>query len=450
MLPSKSFLRRRLALVIENQHEQGHDIRGLEEQLADLPDSYDALMEFGEKLADLPLRADWNFVEPSGDDLAEIEAEMHPDRPRGEWRKAPENIEARIETAFLSSVCGCVVGKPLEISTDLAHIRAAAIKVGAWPINDYIPTAMLDEIGGRHGSWVNTVCENIHFVEPDDDINYTIIGMMLIEQYGADFGAAQVRDMWMNHLPVSTTWGPERTMIARAAVNHLAEWTEFADRNPEFWARAWNPSNEFCGAQIRADAYGYACPGNPELAAKLAYADASFSHRRTGIYSTMWTAAAIASAPVAQNALEIFEVANGFVPQNSRFGRAMQTALEEVRNSTDWLDGYERLRAHFGEFGHCRVYFESATLINTLFHAQNIGDGFCKQVMQGNDTDSYGATSGSILGLYFGPGHLEPRWLEPFNDDIHTALAWFFERSLSKLAARMAQLPLKLAEKMAS
>ncbi len=64
--------------------------------------------------------------------------------------------------------------------------------------------------------------------------------------------------------------------------------------------------------------------------------------------------------------------------------------------------------------------------------------------MQGNDTDSYGATTGSILGAYFGPGHLESRWIEPFNDDIHTALCWFYERSLFKLATRMAQLPKRI------
>jgi ADP-ribosylglycohydrolase len=66
-------------------------------------------------------------------------------------------------------------------------------------------------------------------------------------------------------------------------------------------------------------------------------------------------------------------------------------------------------------------------------------------VSQGNDTDSFGATAGSLLGAYFGPGHLDERWLRPFNDDIHTALALFHERSLSKLARRMGQLPRKIA-----
>jgi ADP-ribosylglycohydrolase len=79
--------------------------------------------------------------------------------------------------------------------------------------------------------------------------------------------------------------------------------------------------------------------------------------------------------------------------------------------------------------------------MNTLRFATDIGDGLCKQVMQGNDTDSYGATIGSILGAYFGPGHLEGCWLEPLRGEIRTALAGFPERSLSALAVRMSQLP---------
>jgi len=40
-------------------------------------------------------------------------------------------------------------------------------------------------------------------------------------------------------------------------------------------------------------------------------------------------------------------------------------------------------------------------------------------------------------------GYLKDRWLAPFNDGSHTALAWpyGYERSLSKLAKRMARLP---------
>ena len=71
---------------------------------------------------------------------------------------------------------------------------------------------------------------------------------------------------------------------------------------------------------------------------------------------------------------------------------------------------------------------------------------------QGNDTDSFGATAGSLLGAFFGPGYLEERWLRPFNDNIHTGLAWpreGCERSLSKLAKRIGELPRRIAAEIA-
>jgi ADP-ribosylglycohydrolase len=66
-------------------------------------------------------------------------------------------------------------------------------------------------------------------------------------------------------------------------------------------------------------------------------------------------------------------------------------------------------------------------------------------VAQGADTDCYGELIGSILGAYFGLGHLEERWLAPFNDEIRTGLGCFYERSLSKVAKRMGALPSRVA-----
>ena len=163
----------------------------------------------------------------------------------------------------------------------------------------------------------------------------------------------------------------------------------------------------------------------------------------------MFVADAIAAAQVLDDRLSIVETAPQFVPRRSRFYEMTADALSEVRQAGDWLDGYERVHRKYHTYGHGLIYQEVGTLINTLRFAQDVGDGICKQVSQGNDTDSFGATAGSLLRAYFGPGHLEPRWLEPFNDDIHTALAWFYVRSLSKLAERMAALPKRVAAEIA-
>ena len=84
---------------------------------------------------------------------------------------------------------------------------------------------------------------------------------------------------------------------------------------------------------------------------------------------------------------------------------------------------------------------EGASANPTLRLSSTLGN----QLTQGNDTDSFGSIVGSIPGAYFGPGHLEARWLAPFSDDIHTALARFYERSLFRLARRMGELPRRVA-----
>lgn len=443
MLPSYRLLREQLRMVIANKEEQGHRVAGLAAELAGIPDSYDRLMDFARRVADLPLREDWPYVEPN--DLESIWAECDPRRPVAAG--GPIDIAAcgcarRVEAAFLGSVCGCILGKPVEINPTLERMRHALTAIGAWPLDDYIPERLLAALGKFHPSWRETVRERIAYVAPDDDLNYTILGMLILEEYGCHFTKQNVRDSWLKHLPIGITFGPERRMLLKAGINSL----KGGDYdNLEEWVRILNPREEWCGALIRADAYGYACPGRPALAAEMAWRDASWSHRRTGIYSTMFVAAAIANAFVMRDPLEIFETALQFVPRRSRFYKIAADSLQEVAAAGDWLDGYGRIHRKYEEYSHCRVFQEVGTLMNTLKFAPNVGGGICMQVSQGNDTDSFGATAGSLLGAYFGPGALEQRWLEPFHDEIRTALAYFWENSLTKLAARMGRLPALVA-----
>jgi ADP-ribosylglycohydrolase len=442
MLPSLKVLRGELRMIVANKREQGHVADGLEAALDALPDSYDALAQFARRLASLPLRPDWPYGEPSG--LEEIWAECDPSRPLGPIKSVDLADSARrVEAAFLGQVCGCVLGKPLEIRPTLDDIRRALEGIGEWPMSDYISQRARPGLGGQfHRSWREAVRERINYVAPDDDVNYTILGMLLLEEHGLGFTREHVRDLWLQQLPIGYTFGPERTILIKAGCDTLEGG---GDGDLEEWVTVLNPRDEWCGAMIRADAYGYACPGRPALAAELAWRDSSFTHRRTGIYGTMFAAAAIATAQVASNWSEIFETAMKFVPRRSRYYKCVADSLEEIHRATDWLDGYYRVHNKYKEYGHCRIFQETGTLMNTLRFAESVGDGICKQVSQGNDTDSYGATAGSILGAFFGPGHLEERWLRPFNDDIHTALARFYERSLSKLARRMGQLPSKIS-----
>jgi ADP-ribosylglycohydrolase len=433
-------LREQLRRMLRDKAEQGRDVTGLAARIDALADDHRAIADLAAAIDAAPTRPDWPYVEPS--DLAGIRAE------RVGTRLSPVDVPdaaARAEAGFLGSVAGCVLGKPVELMLTMADLRPALERVGAWPLRDYIPERLRSEegLGRLNPDWPECVRERIRWVAADDDINYTLLGLMALERHGIGFTKADLRRLWLDNLPLAYTWGPERTFLTKQALAMGVEDNPSMDL--EALPTAWNPGEELCGAMIRADAYGYACPGRPDLASELAWRDASMTHRGTGIYGAMFAAAAIAAAFTTRNPLDLFWIALRYVPRHSRFATVVGDSLSMVAEATDWLDGYQRIHGRYGRYGHCRVLQESGTLVNTLRFAADVGDGVCVQVMQGNDTDSYGATAGSILGVYFGPGHLESRWLEPFNDTIRTRLAGWYESSLSATARRIGALPALVA-----
>ena len=175
------------------------------------------------------------------------------------------------------------------------------------------------------------------------------MGMLILEKFGPGFTHEQMKELWMHHLPIGTTFGPERTILLKTGSQSLdiahresfvakggggGSPTRVVDQTESFMDEfndILNPGDELCGAAIRADAYGYAFPGNPEIAAELAWRDSSFTHNRTGIYGTMFIAAAISLAQVLDDRNQIIETSLKFVPQKSRFFERVSVAFQDVK-----------------------------------------------------------------------------------------------------------------------
>jgi ADP-ribosylglycohydrolase len=374
---------------------------------------------------------------PPYEELDEIWSRCDPEVDDVEVPDAAERAAA----AFVGSLCGCMLGKPLEIDPTLAEIRSVLEPRGEWPLDDYVREEAILSLRWQQGQWPELARERITHVSADDDINYTVLGMLALEHKGADLSRRALARLWLYNLPVAVTFGPERRFLVRLAEAMLDE------QRPELpdHLEDYEGSDNHCGALIRVDAYGYACQGRPRLAAELAWRDAGMTHRGTGLYSAMFVAAAMAAMPISARPIDAFATALRFVPSDAPFAEAVRFAIEEVERASSWLEAYERINGRYGDFGHCLVLQEIGTLVNTLHFARDVGDGICIQVMQGNDTDSFGATAGSLLGLRFGPGHLEERWTAPFGDRIQLALATTWTSSISELTARMAALPQRIS-----
>ena len=447
MLIGKHHLKHLLQQVLEQRLRQGCDLdRGaMLARIEAVSDTYDGMYELALELRDPPLRVDWPYVEPlAWENICEAAPQLQADR---DWQ-APDLARAaeHVEAGFLASVCGCMLGKPLEVDPTLAELKAALGEGDDWPLAGYVDEAYLARLGRRHDSWPKTIRENLDAVVADDDIHYTLLGMLLLERHGRDFSENDIYSLWEHNLPPGWTWGPERTTLLGMAARRHHLFLEAGVDDVAHDVLFLNPGEEMCGALIRADAYGYACPGNPDLAAWLAWKDASFTHTRTGVYGAMFVAALLAlcheqSLPAGNGRLELAREAVERLPARSRFVEVLEDCLAKIGDAADWEAGYAAVHDRYREYSHCQVYQEIGTLLNTFKFAETAGQGIGMQVSQGNDTDSFGATAGSLLGVLLGPGSLDEKWLKPLNNSLRLSLADISEQSLNSLVKRISALP---------
>lgn len=448
MLIDRENLRTLLLHVLHQRLAQGADLDEptMRRRIDAAAGSYDGLAAVAAELREPPLRADWPWREPvAWEDIAAASERL---APEALW-PAPEfaAVAARVGAGFLASVCGCLLGKPLEVDPTAAELRRAGEAVGEWPLRDYVSEEFLVALGRRHDSWPATTRGSLRCAVADDDLHYTLLGLLVLERHGAAFTHDDLYELWGLNLPHLWTWGPERTVLLSRGIARHHLFTEGAAGPPAPPDVLWlNPGDESCGALIRADAYGCACPGHPDLAAWLAWKDASFTHARTGVYGAMFVAALIAvcldaqAGPPGNDRLDLVEAALQRVPRGSRLAAALKEALGLVVRAPDWQAGSDAVSARFGLHGHCQVFQELAALVNTLKFAATVDHGFCLQVSQGADTDSFGATAGMVLGCLLGPGRLDRRWLAPLGGELRHALADCHEYRLEALAARLGAL----------
>ena len=122
-------------------------------------------------------------------------------------------------------------------------------------------------------------------MESDDDIRYTILGLLLLEEKGLDWDSWDIGKLWHHRL----TYSQVCTAETQAYMNFAQETSHLKSDKPVDWAQRQervrmylNPYREWIGAAIRADGLAYGVAGRPELAAELGWRDASFLMSRTG------------------------------------------------------------------------------------------------------------------------------------------------------------------------
>jgi ADP-ribosylglycohydrolase len=443
---------------IQQLKQEGRDPAALEtllpaRDLAEL--APEELAPLWYQLHTAPALPNFPFVEPSS--LEDIRA----DRAAG-WRKMPcelatAQLEDKMYGAWLGRCCGCALGKPVELffhrhnglsSKDRLKKYLQAVGPAEWPLNDYIPQHSPAEEQTGNAICLPSCRENIKFMETDDDIRYTILGQKVLLEHGRNFTSRDVMKSWLNNLPYGMVFTAEtqayRNYVTRY-FNHF--WFEH-DVDWTWVATHQNPYREWIGAQIRADSWGYAAPGNPELAAEYAWRDARISHVKNGIYGEMFAAAMIAAAFVTDSPEEIVRAGLAEIPRRSRLYKDVEDTIALCRNCDFRADAFEEVLN--GIYDSLEHYHPVHTINNAAVVTAAIllgKDDFEKAitiaVMGGWDTDCNGATVGSIVGAMIGAERIPPKWKAPLNDTLYSEVSGYHPIAISECARRSVEIALR-------
>jgi ADP-ribosylglycohydrolase len=416
------------------RRETGYEIDALVRE-ANQTDPTDraAVLDIVDRMALTTRKPGWTYVEP--DELDDIERSL---ATLPTAVPVPDlDLRDKIRAAWLGRIAGCNVGKPVEWGSHwtAGHIRSYLELAGAYPLRDYIPVLdPMPEGFELTACWPETTRGNVKGSARDDDIDYPILALHLLETHGGSLRTQDVGAAWTRLFPIEQVYTAER-----AAYINLVDGYAIPDV-----ARRRNPYREWIGAQIRGDVFGYVHAGDPWAAARLSYQDASLSHVGNGIYGEMWAAALVAAAFTATSAREAVENSLGVIPPASRLAEALQHVVALKDSGINWEAALTAIQETYGHYSWVHTINNAAAVTAAvLWSEDDFMTGLGRVVMSGWDTDSNGATVGSVLGILTGTQNLPDHLIAPLENRTRSALFGFDNSVISDLADRTVRLAVK-------
>jgi len=435
---------------IIQRKEEGCDVIEIEKRfLKTERRTASTLNGFLKALGSLSAKPDFPCEEPS--ELREIRAQRPKEPEKTEIELSDSEIYEKIYGGWLGRCAGCLLGKPVE-GLSKEQIEEWLKVADAYPLRHYFPP--IEDLPEDAPDWLENrlsriaemtkrmkrgvLLGQINCMARDDDIDYTVLGLHILENHGQNFTSRNVAETWLYLLPYQQVYTAERVAY-RNLVNGIF---------PPESATYMNPYREWIGAQIRADTWGYVTPGMPDLAAELSYRDATVSHVKNGIYGEMFASAIVSAAFATDNIEKIIKAGLSVIPKKSRLAEAVKDVVLWSKESGDWKDTWSKISEKYGHYHSVHTINNAAIVVMGLLYGE--GDferSITISVMGGFDADCNGATAGSILGVIHGAEALPAKWIEPLNNLVESFVIGYNNSHISDLAKRTTTMVKKILGK---
>lgn len=297
--------------------------------------------------------------------------------------------------------------------------KVIGVRLGA-PIEGWTYDRILENYGDIDG-----YVQEFQNFAADDDTNVPIYFIRAMENYPEKqkLEPSDVADALLNYAPYEHGffwWGGYGMSTEHTAYQNLMNGIP-APRSGSVEQNGATVAEQI-GGQIFIDTWGLICPGNPDLAAKLAEAAASVTHGRNGVYGGIFIACCIAYAYIENDIRKIIDKALSYIPADCEYTRAVR-AVEAyyLEHPENWRKCYEYIYHNFGYDrypGNCHIIPNASVMILSLLYGEGDFDdtiNICN--MCGWDTDCNVGNVATIMGVRGGTEVIHyQKWRAPIND----------------------------------
>lgn len=306
-----------------------------------------------------------------------------------------EELFEKIHAGWIAQIAGACIGTIIEgYSTD-------KLREAFGEIRDYL----------RKPSTYN------------DDILFEIAFLEAFTRKGYSVTSEDIALEWVGR--IQYTWSAEEVAMRNLKAGVFPPQSGFFN----------NPWREWIGAQMRGSVCGLAAPGDPYMAAKLAWTDGCISHHNNGILGEVFNALLVSLAFSMSDIREITKTAISLIPVDSEYYSVVKYAWDSCLKYGSWESAWKDCEERFKEYNWIHAYPNAAAEVISLYFSQNSFDE-CMYIiaMEGQDVDCSAGQIATIFGILYGYSGIDHRWTDPIGDQLDTLVRGYEDTSISAIA----------------
>lgn len=310
-----------------------------------------------------------------------------------------------------------------QYAASITFPKAEAVDLESEAFQEQIRAGWLSQlIGGAMGTMVEGYTyDNLknafgdvrgYLREPNtcnDDITFELAFLDAFSEKGYDVTSRDIALSWVGLIPCG--WSAEEIAI-RNIKNGI-----FPPQSGIFR----NPFNEWIGAQMRAGVCGMAAPGDPAMAASLAWRDGEVSHANNGILGEVFNAVMTSLAFTEKNLLTIISRAMEMIPRDSEYYSVISFAWECCRKYGTWQEALKACQEKYRRYNWIHAYPNACCEIIALYY----GKGDFRETLHiitmcGIDVDCNAGMIMPVLAIQQGMGIIPEELIHPAFERLDT------------------------------